>query len=71
VHLACWRVPSKVHSGLPDPDKEFSLDAFKQALLAMDEVLLKGMVCIARFPNPTSLFDAAGRVHYGRNRCID
>jgi len=46
VHLACWRVPSKVHSGLPDPDKEFSLDAFKQALLAMDEVLLKGMISL-------------------------
>lgn len=39
-------MPSKVHSGLPDPDKEFSLDAFKQALLAMDEVLLKGMISL-------------------------
>ena len=43
VHLECWRVPAKVHQGLPHPSQEPNIKAFIDALLSMDEVLLTGM----------------------------
>jgi hypothetical protein len=43
VHLACWRVPSKVWLGLPDPDTCSDADKFETALMGMNQVLLCGV----------------------------
>jgi NAD-dependent DNA ligase len=43
VHLNCWRVPSKVWLGVPDPKECDDPKMFEQALLAMNEVLLSGV----------------------------
>eukprot|EP00440_Ansanella_granifera_P001525 gb/GFBE01001642.1/.p1 GENE.gb/GFBE01001642.1/~~gb/GFBE01001642.1/.p1 ORF type:complete len:460 (+),score=116.44 gb/GFBE01001642.1/:1-1380(+) len=43
VHLECWRVPSKVWLGLPDPAKVRDRKKFERALLRMNEVSLSGM----------------------------
>jgi hypothetical protein len=42
-HLRCWRVPSRVWLGLPDPDLCSDLRAFERALLLMDDVLICGL----------------------------
>ena len=45
VHLECWRVPVKIHQGLPrlgSPEAEDPA-AFEAALLSMNEVLLSGI----------------------------
>ena len=45
VHLECWRVPVKIHQGLPrlgSPEAEDPA-AFEAALLSMNEVLLSGV----------------------------
>ena len=45
VHLDCWRVPAKIHQGLPrlgSPEAEDPA-AFEAALLSMNEVLLSGV----------------------------
>lgn len=41
-NLSCWRVPSKVWLGLPDPDKVSDSNAFKAALISMSSVVLSG-----------------------------
>lgn len=41
-HLACWRVPSKVWLGCPDPRTCSDPEEFEQSLLSMNEVLLSG-----------------------------
>ena len=43
VRLECWRVPSKVWLGLPDPDKCADAALFTAALLSMSSVLLSGV----------------------------
>ena len=40
VHLNCWRIPSKVWLGLPDPDTCSQYSQFESALIGMNEVLL-------------------------------
>mmetsp|Transcript_1994 Transcript_1994/g.4970 ORF Transcript_1994/g.4970 Transcript_1994/m.4970 type:complete len:532 (+) Transcript_1994:162-1757(+) len=47
VHLACWRVPSKVWLGLPDPDACTDPARFEAALLSMSQVLLDGVAELA------------------------
>jgi len=42
VHLECWRVPATVYRGLPSPTVEKNVDAFKSALVAMEDVSLAG-----------------------------
>jgi len=42
-HLGCWRVPSKIWLGLPDPDKSTDPTRFEAALAAMNGVLLCGV----------------------------
>ena len=42
-HLNCWRVPEKVHLGLPDPDECTDPATFEAALMGMNEVLLSGL----------------------------
>ena len=41
-HLMCWRVPSKIWEGLPDPDTCRDDAKFEAALSSMNEVLLCG-----------------------------
>ena len=41
-HAECWRVPGKVHHGLPNPALEPDPVAFERALLAMNEVVFCG-----------------------------
>mmetsp|Transcript_75911 Transcript_75911/g.143096 ORF Transcript_75911/g.143096 Transcript_75911/m.143096 type:complete len:465 (+) Transcript_75911:73-1467(+) len=43
VHLGCWRVPSKIWQGLPDPAKCRNIRKFEKALLRMNEVSLCGL----------------------------
>jgi hypothetical protein len=43
VHLKCWRVPSKVWLGVPNPEECDDPKMFEQALLSMNEVLLSGV----------------------------
>lgn len=43
IHLDCWRVPSKVWLGLPDPVKCRDSKKFEAALLRMNEVTLCGV----------------------------
>ena len=43
VHLKCWRVPSKVWLGLPDPDKCTDAKRFEAALVSMSAVLICGI----------------------------
>lgn len=40
-HLECWRVPSKVYLGLPDPETA-SEDEVEAALMGMDEIAMCG-----------------------------
>lgn len=47
VHLECWRVPSKVWLGLPDPAKCRDRRKFEGALRRMNEVSLNGMEDLA------------------------
>ncbi|KAA8493341.1 DNA ligase [Porphyridium purpureum] len=42
-HLPCWRVPSRIWLGLPDPDTEPSAAVFEAALLAQDAVNVSGL----------------------------
>lgn len=43
VRMGCWRVPSKVWLGLPDPAKTRDLKKFERALMRMNEVSLCGV----------------------------
>jgi hypothetical protein len=43
AHLKCWRVPSKVWLGVPNPEECDDPKMFEQALLSMNEVLLSGV----------------------------
>lgn len=43
VHLECWRVPSKIWLGLPDPATCPDRRAYEKALLRLDEVSLCGL----------------------------
>jgi len=43
THLECWRVPSKIWLGLPDPAKYRDHKHFEKALLRMNEVSLCGV----------------------------
>lgn len=43
VHLECWRIPSKVWLGLPDPSKCRDRKKFEGALRRMNEVSLNGV----------------------------
>ena len=36
VHLCCWRVPSRIWLGLPDPEKCDNKEFFEQALSALN-----------------------------------
>lgn len=42
-HLCCWRVPSKIWLGLPDPKKCRDRRRFDRALQQMNQVALSGM----------------------------
>ena len=42
VHLACWRVPSTIWLGLPDPDSCSDAASFTRALKRMSEVTISG-----------------------------
>jgi hypothetical protein len=42
VHVECWRVPAAVYRGLPSPTVEKNVDAFKSAILTMEDVSLAG-----------------------------
>jgi len=47
-HLCCWRVPSKVWLGLPDPRAaNRTPEDFKAALLRMDQVFLDGLTSLS------------------------
>eukprot|EP00930_Biecheleria_cincta_P023597 TRINITY_DN17028_c0_g3_i1.p1 TRINITY_DN17028_c0_g3~~TRINITY_DN17028_c0_g3_i1.p1 ORF type:complete len:432 (+),score=85.61 TRINITY_DN17028_c0_g3_i1:29-1297(+) len=43
VHLQCWRIPSKIWLGLPNPEKVRDGKKFEKALLRMNEVSLSGV----------------------------
>jgi hypothetical protein len=43
MHLSCWRVPSKIWIGLPDPDICTDPAAFDAALAAMGEISFCGL----------------------------
>ena len=43
IHLECWRVPSKIWAGLPDPDTCTDKARFHKALLSMDALLFCGL----------------------------
>lgn len=43
ANLGCWRVPSKVWLGLPDPEACAEEDLFKVALLSMSSIILSGV----------------------------
>lgn len=43
VHIGCWRVPSKIWLGLPDPAKTRDSRKFEAAMLRMNEVTLCGV----------------------------
>mmetsp|Transcript_118901 Transcript_118901/g.296636 ORF Transcript_118901/g.296636 Transcript_118901/m.296636 type:complete len:449 (+) Transcript_118901:82-1428(+) len=43
THLECWRVPSKIWLGLPDPTRHRDHKHFEKALRRMNEVSLCGM----------------------------
>jgi NAD-dependent DNA ligase len=43
VHLNCWRVPSKIWLGVPNPEECDDPKMFEQALLSMNEVLISGV----------------------------
>lgn len=43
AHVSCWRVPSRIWLGLPEPETS-SLDEFRAALGRMNEVLFSGFV---------------------------
>ena len=47
-HLACWRVPSKMWMGLPDPEECDDPEQFEKALVSMNEVLLCGFSALPR-----------------------
>jgi hypothetical protein len=53
-HLMCWRVPSKIWEGLPDPDICKDDAKFEAALSSMNEVLLCGFDQLS--PNDKSAF---------------
>lgn len=53
-HLMCWRVPSKIWEGLPDPDICKDDTKFEVALSSMNEVLLSGFDQLS--PNDKSAF---------------
>lgn len=53
-HLMCWRVPSKIWEGLPDPDICKDETKFEAALSSMNEVLLCGFDQLS--PNDKSAF---------------
>jgi hypothetical protein len=53
-HLMCWRVPSKIWEGLPDPDICKDDAKFEAALSSMNEVLLCGFDQLS--PNDKSVF---------------
>ena len=42
IHLKCWRVPSKIWAGCPNPDDCDDPKMFADALSGMNEVLLSG-----------------------------
>ena len=42
VHLMCWRVPSRIWLGLPNPDVCLDTASFEEALSSMNEVLFTG-----------------------------
>jgi hypothetical protein len=42
VHLDCWRVPSRIWLGLPDPEECTDTSQFESALLRMNEVTFCG-----------------------------
>lgn len=46
VHLKCWRVPSRVWLGLPNPDNCNDMKEFEKALIFMNELLLTGFTAI-------------------------
>ena len=48
VHLKCWRVPSRVWLGLPNPDDCSDTKEFEKALLFMNELLLTGFSTIPK-----------------------
>ena len=48
MHLKCWRVPSKVWLGLPDPDKELDAAKFEAALVSMSAVIICGVETLPR-----------------------
>lgn len=48
VHLDCWRVPSKIWLGLPDPAKTRGQARFETALLRMNEVSLSGVSALGK-----------------------
>lgn len=48
VHLGCWRVPSRVWLGLPDPSKTRDAKKFEAALLRMNDVTLCGVRELAK-----------------------
>ena len=41
-HVECWRVPSKIHQGLPNPHVTPDPAEFERALLSMNDVLFCG-----------------------------
>jgi hypothetical protein len=42
-HLDCWRVPTRIWMGLPNPDECHDPQSFEKALLAMNEMLFCGL----------------------------
>lgn len=62
-HLPCWRVPSRIWSGLSQPDNK---DIVLQDLLHMDEVLLTGLADLDADEQATFVEHVMDRSHWAK-----
>mmetsp|Transcript_6153 Transcript_6153/g.9572 ORF Transcript_6153/g.9572 Transcript_6153/m.9572 type:complete len:533 (+) Transcript_6153:27-1625(+) len=66
VHLKCWRVPSRIWKGLPDPDKEKQLEKFASALADMDQVTLCGFNALTNAQQDEVVTHVADKSHWAK-----
>ena len=65
-HLECWRVPSKIWLGLPDPQECQDAAQFENALLRMNQVLFCGMDTLNKEDTQTLLAHIMDKENWAR-----
>ncbi|KAI8897827.1 hypothetical protein BC833DRAFT_592187 [Globomyces pollinis-pini] len=66
IHLKCWRVPSKIWSGVPNPDENQDPAQFSAALASLNELLFTGFIDLSEKDKNLLIIHVMNRANWAK-----